>query len=114
MLVHAGSTLPTGYRIDQIEPSVAPPRLITRASGTCRRIWSGRARGIQSPESRTSRRVGGRTPPEERRSSIRAGAELQTVTPCRAMDPVQEAGSGVGEGGGITTAPPAARVPKRS
>src|SRR5689334_12429118 len=106
MLVQDGGTSEIGYRMDQMEASVAPPRLITRAPGTRRRISPGRVTGIQSPERRTSRSVSGSGAPEETRRSIRAGAESQTVTPCRARAADQAAGSGVGDGSGRTTEPP--------
>ena len=56
MLFQFGSTFPTGNRIDQIDASVAPPRLTTFTLGSTRRIWSGKPSGIQSPLIMTSRK----------------------------------------------------------
>src|SRR5260370_39810120 len=49
MLFQFESALSIGYKIDQMEASVAPPKLTTFALGRIRRIWPGRLTGIQSP-----------------------------------------------------------------
>ena len=45
-----------GNRIDQIDASVAPPKLTTFTLGSTRRIWSGKPSGIQSPLIMTRRK----------------------------------------------------------
>src|SRR6185369_386167 len=100
-----------------MEPSVAPPRLTRRASGTCRRTRPGRERGIQSPESMARRRVrdvADSEAPDSTSISSSAGAEFQIVTPVLAMRSAQAAGSGCAAGGGRTAEAPAAKAPKRS
>ena len=47
-----------GYRIDQIDASVAPPRLITLALGAIALMSSGNETGIQSPDNITIRSAG--------------------------------------------------------
>ena len=59
MLFQAGSTASMGCRIDQMEASVAPPRLTTLALPARRRILPGRSRGIQSPLCSARRSDGG-------------------------------------------------------
>lgn len=85
MLDHSGRTLSTGWWIDQMEPSVAPPRLITRIAGSFSRIRFGRSTGIQSPLSRARRRRQPRGTPPSPSESIHirmgAGTLFQMVTP---------------------------------
>lgn len=83
MLRQRGSTASIGYQIDQMDASVAPPRLITFAFGAMARMSSGRERGIQSPDSITMRSAGSWTPSLRATSTsscISGGAEFQTVT----------------------------------
>jgi len=60
MLRQDGSTAPMGWQIDQIDASVAPPRLITCAPGARRRMRSGRVTAIQSPLTDEAQRRGKR------------------------------------------------------
>ncbi len=49
MLRHAGWTSPIGKMIDQIDASVAPPRLTTSIAAQRARMRGGSSSGIQSP-----------------------------------------------------------------
>src|SRR3954470_13456461 len=94
--------------------SVAPPRLMIRVSGWVALIFGGRVRGIQSPESMTSRSevagaVGGRWSVY---MVMRAGTEFQRVTSWVVMRWCQWAGSRLVLG--RTRLPPAPRTPKMS
>jgi hypothetical protein len=114
--VQAGSTRSTGYAIDQIDASVAPPRLTTRAFGATRRIRSGSATGTQSPLSSTSRSAGSRTPAVSASSTsscMSAGTEFQTVTDSRVASSSQLAGSR-SSSVGMTSVAPAAGAPNTS
>ena len=102
--------------MDQMDASVAPPRLITRALGAIRRICSGSVTGIQSPLSRTVRKAGKLAPAAcaaSANSCMSAGTEFHTVTRCSATRSSQEAGSGC-PAAGSTRVAPAATAPKMS
>ncbi len=117
MLDQAGSRLPISWRIDQIEPSVAPPRLTIRHFGARSRSRPGRFRGIQSPLSRHTRRLSSIVSPGGRLSrsrSISTGTEFHTVTCSARARAVQAAGSWRWSRVGTTRVAPAARVPNRS
>lgn len=118
MLGRSGSTVPIGCSTDQIDASVAPPRLITSAFGATARIRSGRLTGIQSPLSMTRRSPATSTAglPAACTSSIsiRAGTEFHTVTWWSASSRAQRTGSRSSPGPARTSAAPAARVPKMS
>ena len=76
-----------GWKIDQMEASVAPPRLKSWQPGSALRMRSGSATGIQSPLSITSRRPASSAAAlfrsalrrSESISSASAGTEFQTV-----------------------------------
>src|SRR6266516_4825219 len=99
--------------MDQIEASVAPPRLITSTLGISFLMRLGKGSGIQSPLKRAKRRQ------EELSSSgwgsvystsicKRAGTEFQIVTRSRTSISNQEAGLRMASAAGITMVPPAA------
>src|SRR5687768_13524768 len=119
MLGQSGSTRSIGYKIALIDVSVAPPTLITVASGTCARNASGNVTGIQSPLSITfltlliAASTSGR--PSACSTSIpsNAGTEFHTVTPSRRYG-AQSAGSPRSPAPGSTSAPPAANIPNMS
>jgi hypothetical protein len=116
MLVHSGHCSSIGKQIDQMDPSVAPPRLITRAFGATALIRSGRLTGIQSPLSNTARSEGSRTPTDSASSTAScmiAGTEFHTVTPCSPTSSSHAAGL-VCAGAGRTSVAPATTVPNRS
>lgn len=117
MLLQCASTVSTGWRIDQMDASVAPPRLTTRNSGQRRRARSGSERGSQSPERRARRRgLFGAPRPSRYSTSISrsAGTEFHTVTPWASSNSAQRSGSRRAQASGRTIVPPAARVPKTS
>ena len=72
----------TANQIDQIDASVAPPKLTTWTPGESAMIRVGMLTGIQSPESITRRSTGRRSVSDvvSSRSCISAGAEFHTVT----------------------------------
>ncbi|SCD90287.1 hypothetical protein GA0115247_11692 [Streptomyces sp. PalvLS-984] len=118
MLTRSGSTSVTGWWMDQIAASVAPPRATTRREGTCARIASGSVTGIQSPES-SARRIR----PVPRAGPVRryswsiwswAGTEFHRVTACSSARAAQWAGSPRSPASGRTSAPPTDRGPKMS
>ncbi len=113
MLSQAGSTFSTGCQIDQIDASVAPPRLTTRGrpgSRERRQSRPGRFSGIQSPLSMASRSEGARCCPDSSRwvtsISSSAGTEFQMVTRSPAISRVQLWGARMAEGAGRTTGGP--------
>ena len=118
MLAHRGSTRSTGWKFDQMVASVAPPRLTTRAPGKASRTRSGSERGIQSPERKTRRNAGVPAAAAAGKSGAMfcsaAGAESQKVIPSRQRMPTSASGSFASSAEAMRTAPPAARVPKRS
>lgn len=118
MLDRSGSTRSIGCSTDQMDASVAPPRLTTRAFGATSRTWSGMPTGIQSPLSMTRRRLSAVAAPLPTvwasSISISAGTEFQTVTPCSPTSRFQRTGSRSSSGPASTRVAPAANVPKRS
>ncbi len=116
MLTRWASSGATGWQIDQMDASVAPPRLITWAFGATARIRPGRPTGIQSPLSSTVRSEGNVRPPasaSSTKSCMMAGTEFQTVTPWVSTASTQAGGSG-SPGAGSTRVAPARTAPKMS
>ena len=107
-----------GYRMDQMEASVAPPRLNSFASGATARIRRGKSSGIQSPLIRTRRR--GMSPAFPANSIYSTnictsmGTEFQIVTPCREASSSQWEGSFSLSASGSTTAAPESSAPQMS
>src|SRR5437763_10666780 len=105
--------------MDQMEPSVAPPRLTTCAPGDQARTRGASVKPSQSPDSSTNRN-GNRSdspllgPRPSSSISSRAGTEFHTVTPALRTSDAQRCGSREDSGSGNTTAPPAASAPNRS
>src|SRR6478752_703131 len=119
MLFHSGAMVLIGWKIDQMEASVAPPRLIISSAEASDHRRGGNESGIQSPLSMASRRLEGREdagcPAAYSASiSIKAGTVFHKVTECCSIIRSQAAGSRMESGGGMTTAPPAASRPKTS
>ena len=107
MLVQAGSTSPIGWQIDQIDASVAPPRLISRGAGAAPR-GSGPA-GHRDPvaaeqdQPQRSRWPRRRRPGVDAASRISAGTEFHTVTPCRRPGRTSAPGRAASSASGSTT-----------
>src|SRR5687767_15174146 len=93
MLAHEESTSAMGYKIDQIDASVAPPKLTTWISFDNDLISFGKFTGIQSPLSSTNRSDGGKISgcPAAYSTSIfiSAGTEFHTVTLSRLVNSAQ-------------------------
>ncbi len=84
MLRQWGSTCCSGYSIDQMDASVAPPRLISCNVGCNAQARSGSVRGIQSPDSIATRRLDGnalRSPSAYSSNMLnKAGTEFHRLT----------------------------------
>src|SRR2546421_11564340 len=98
MLLQDGSTCSIGYIMDQIDASVAPPRLISCRVGTDSLTRAGKDNGIQSPLMSASLRllcckVKGEALVNASNISSRAGTLFQSVTRSRANSSSQSAGS---------------------
>src|SRR5262245_57924136 len=114
MLAQLGSTPSIGYQIDQIDASVAPPRLTTRQPGARARTRSGSVSGTQSPDTSASRSEPGSAPACSTSISSSAGTEFQIVTPSSRSQLSQRSGSRSAPGSGNTSVPPAPSTPKTS
>jgi len=105
--------------LDQIAASVAPPMLTISKSGfsATARIRPGSESGMKSPLMYTNRKLLGRRALVfsacVTSSSMSRGTVFQIVTPFSSRSVSQCAGSGTSLSG-ITTEPPAARMPKMS
>src|SRR5580692_11193939 len=105
MLFHPASTSSIRRQIDQMDASVAPPKLMISISCRFSRIFPGNPNGIQSPLSRHNRN---RPSPAPLSTSIciSAGTVFQMVTSSRSSNSAHWAGSRSPSGAGSTTAPP--------
>src|SRR5436305_13696646 len=98
MLFQDDSTSSIGYRMDQIDASVAPPRLISCSVGTDSLTRAGKDNGIQSPLMSASLRrlcckLNAEESPNASNISSRAGTLFQSVTRSRSNSSSQSAGS---------------------
>src|ERR1051325_5914107 len=118
MLFHSSFTSPIRYITDQIDPSVAPPRLTTSAPLITFLTRPGKLLAIQSPLSITSLTSSPSSSPRpssySTSISISAGTLFQTVPPSPLISSAHLCGSLPLPLSGITTAPPAPSMPNTS